>query len=86
MTGLALAATLHAVLRRHLLLRTAYEFQDCASTQGFSTMNLMVTPLAPGRSRVTFRLLTTIDNKFIRSVTSLIVLTSASAMCLQQPG
>ncbi len=29
-------------------------------------MNLMVTPTAPGRSRVTFRLLTNIDSKFIR--------------------
>jgi hypothetical protein len=33
---------------------------------GFSTMNLMVTPIAPGRSKVTFRLLTNLDNKFIR--------------------
>ena len=29
-------------------------------------MNLMVTPLAPGRSRVTFRLMTNLDNKVIR--------------------
>ena len=41
--------------------------KSCVAAQGgFSTMNLMVTPVAPGRSRVTFRLLTNLDNKFIR--------------------
>ena len=54
--------------------------------QGFSTMNLMVTPVAPGRSRVTFRLLTTIDSKFIRCVSRPFRLHDARRACSVQRG
>ena len=38
----------------------------CLPQGGFSTLNLFVIPVAPGRSRVINRFITTMDNPFIK--------------------